>query len=255
MKAGPLNAPPTTKSGPMNKDTLKQAALPTSTPSASRRYGPVSKPVVKHCELCGTEFSFKSSGQANNAKRRFCSNLCAATWRMTQPKIKNAILPNFLEGQAQAAQRRRGTKDPRASARMKANNPMSMPGVLEKVKAALKGREFKHRGGNGSLTAQQIAIRDATGMVTEHAVNTKPVRYLVAGIPKHYKLDLAHPEMLLAVEVDGQSHRTTAGRERDARKDAALAALGWSVLRFSNEEVTANLPMVLEKIRASIALR
>jgi hypothetical protein len=48
------------------------------------------------------------------------------------------------------------------------------------------------------------------------------------------KLDAAWPEVKLAVELDGAAfHGSAEDRERDLRRDAALAALGWIVLRFS----------------------
>jgi very-short-patch-repair endonuclease len=48
------------------------------------------------------------------------------------------------------------------------------------------------------------------------------------------RLDAAVPELKVAVELDGASfHGSAEARERDTRRDAALAALGWVVLRFS----------------------
>jgi len=47
-------------------------------------------------------------------------------------------------------------------------------------------------------------------------------------------LDAALPELKIAVELDGAAfHGSPEARERDLRRDAALAALGWVVLRFS----------------------
>jgi len=48
------------------------------------------------------------------------------------------------------------------------------------------------------------------------------------------RLDAAWPDARLAVELDGAAfHGSPEDRERDLRRDAALAALGWVVLRFS----------------------
>lgn len=47
-------------------------------------------------------------------------------------------------------------------------------------------------------------------------------------------LDVAIPELKVAVELDGAAfHGSQEARERDIRRDAALAARGWVVLRFS----------------------
>jgi very-short-patch-repair endonuclease len=54
----------------------------------------------------------------------------------------------------------------------------------------------------------------------------------------------------LIVEVDGGWH---SGRARaDARRDRALAAAGYRVLRVAEEEVLSALPQVLARIRAAI---
>jgi hypothetical protein len=54
-------------------------------------------------------------------------------------------------------------------------------------------------------------------------------------------LDAAVPELLVAVELDGAAfHGSAADRERDTRRDVALAALGWVVLRFSYRRLTTD---------------
>ena len=61
-------------------------------------------------------------------------------------------------------------------------------------------------------------------------------RVLLPDGPVH--LDAAWPEVLLAVEFDGAAfHSDPEARQRDLRRDAALAALGWVVLRFRYEDV------------------
>ncbi|WP_166509631.1 endonuclease domain-containing protein [Blastococcus sp. TF02-8] len=56
-------------------------------------------------------------------------------------------------------------------------------------------------------------------------------------------LDAAWPDVRLAVELDGAAfHRSAPARERDLRRDAALAALGWQTLRFSFRRATTEAP-------------
>ena len=53
------------------------------------------------------------------------------------------------------------------------------------------------------------------------------------------RLDAAVPELRVAVELDGAAfHGSADDRERDTRRDVALAALGWVVLRFSYLRLT-----------------
>jgi very-short-patch-repair endonuclease len=57
-------------------------------------------------------------------------------------------------------------------------------------------------------------------------------RISVAG--QTFVLDAACEEALLAVELDGAAwHGSRAQRERDIRRDALVATIGWQTLRFS----------------------
>ncbi|WP_390621736.1 DUF559 domain-containing protein [Roseiconus nitratireducens] len=55
-----------------------------------------------------------------------------------------------------------------------------------------------------------------------------------SGLPNHIKIDLANPELRLAIELDGRSHGGRTNRRRDRRKTRFLLRCGWSVLRLSN---------------------
>ena len=57
----------------------------------------------------------------------------------------------------------------------------------------------------------------------------------------------------MIVETDGAQHSENA--EYDIRCDAVLKAEGYRVLRFWNNDVTANLDGVLEAIRAALLER
>jgi hypothetical protein len=62
-------------------------------------------------------------------------------------------------------------------------------------------------------------------------------RLVLPGGPVH--VDAAWPEVRSAVEFDGAAfHSDPEARLRDLRRDAALAASGWVVLRFSYVDVT-----------------
>jgi very-short-patch-repair endonuclease len=59
-------------------------------------------------------------------------------------------------------------------------------------------------------------------------------------------VDFCCPEAGLVVEVDGRIHEYTP--EQDTVRQEYLQSLGTIVLRFSNEQINRNLPMVLEAI-------
>ena len=63
-------------------------------------------------------------------------------------------------------------------------------------------------------------------------------------------LDFYSAAARLAVEVDGGIH--TARSERDARRDAALAADGIRVVRVSDTDIVKDLPTVLAALRGHI---
>ncbi len=57
----------------------------------------------------------------------------------------------------------------------------------------------------------------------------------------------------LIIEVDGWTHSTDAETSRDQERDTALAAHGFTTLRFSNDEVMTNIEGVLTTIANHIA--
>ena len=74
-----------------------------------------------------------------------------------------------------------------------------------------------------------------------------------SGYPGVYKLDLAYPSLKVGVEVDGNSHGLLLRQEQDAKKDALLRGLGWTVLRFRNAEVLENLTDCVQTVMSTIS--
>jgi hypothetical protein len=201
------------------------------------------------------EFTFRSSGKTNNDKRRFCGNSCAAKWRMAQPErieLAKEYMPRMW---AAARAAHIGKPSPATSARMKANNPTQREDVRKKMSEKMKGRTFLARGGNGKLTPQQEAVANALRLPMEYPIPTGPVKNQFKSLPTCYKVDVADPARKLAIEIDGLSHNTKKWKFLDKRKTEVLNALGWSVLRFSNQRVDSDLQLVLEEIRRFTASR
>lgn len=70
------------------------------------------------------------------------------------------------------------------------------------------------------------------------------------------RLDAAYPEARVAVELDGAAfHGSREARERDLRRDTALAALGWVVLRFSYARLMADPDGCRREIEAVVLAR
>jgi len=68
------------------------------------------------------------------------------------------------------------------------------------------------------------------------------------------EVDFYWPAYRLVVETDGwESHGTRAAFKRDRRKDAALVASGWRVMRFTYDDVVREGPTVVGWLRAAAA--
>ncbi|CAN5381735.1 hypothetical protein BH24GEM3_BH24GEM3_21670 [soil metagenome] len=63
-------------------------------------------------------------------------------------------------------------------------------------------------------------------------------------------LDFYCPGQRLAIELDGEVHDSQT--ERDAERTAVLQAAGIRVLRFRNEQVLHELPVVLHRIASEV---
>jgi very-short-patch-repair endonuclease len=72
-------------------------------------------------------------------------------------------------------------------------------------------------------------------------------------LPYHYKLDLACPSTKLAIEIDGETHRSSAVQTADLRKVKRLAGKGWTVLRFTNREVVVDTTKCAQTVASTIS--
>lgn len=206
---------------------------------ATRPARPTKKTVQCKCEICGQGYA--ESGWRLHNKFRTCSVKCSTAARA---KVSSAT--------ASATNRKY------ASARMRVNNPMHNEATRDKMRRTLKGIGHAPtvRGGNGRgpTAAEQVLLSTLSpfGFVGQYIVRT-------CGYPKappHYKLDLALPDAHIAVEVDGASHCATVRKEQDRRKEAFLHGAGWTLFRFTNQQVlTDPTSITLKLIRYIHTLR
>lgn len=69
----------------------------------------------------------------------------------------------------------------------------------------------------------------------------------------HYSVDFAYPKIKLCIEIDGKSHKNIRSRrKRDRRKTAHIISKGFSIIRFTNEDVNQSKRGVLRSIRALV---
>ena len=70
-----------------------------------------------------------------------------------------------------------------------------------------------------------------------------------------YVLDFYAPRSKLAIEVDGDSHFTTAATQYDEERTIYVKQFGIEVLRFTNLEIFENIEGVLDAIEAAVKRR
>ncbi len=236
------------------------------------------------CKWC--QKSFRLDGRrARNAKKRgfaFCNPTCSGKGTPTPNNVQQEWVGNCnwckspirLKGRAAVAPRKRGYgycggecarlgknagigKANAVSilkiggliaARMRANNPSKRPEVKAKISASMKGRTFLARGGNGKPTAPQLRLAEALGWPIEVAIKTSSVANLFTSLPHSYKVDIGNETLQIAVEVDGPSHKTKRWKFLDRRKEEVLRALGWTVLRFWNQDVMGRLEECVQTV-------
>ena len=83
-----------------------------------------------------------------------------------------------------------------------------------------------------------------TGWVTNHLVRIEG---------RAFYLDVAFPEQLVAVEIDGRAHHSSpVAFEHDRWRQNELVLTGWRVLRFTWQMVTADPEGVLAAVRQAL---
>ena len=64
-----------------------------------------------------------------------------------------------------------------------------------------------------------------------------------------YFVDFACLSLKIIIELDGKVHEEDQQQIDDYHRQQAIEALGWSILRFPNDQITGALPAVLDAIR------
>ncbi len=207
------------------------------------------------CQYCGKEFMIKYPRNPN----KFCNRSCQGNHFWLYEETAEQKLKRYRATALSNTKRLKGTKSPESSKRMKENNPMFNPVIRAKMTATIRARKswLGERGGNGFVTQPQMILAEALFVeeTLEYVINLKKARKYFHSLPTHYCVDLAIPELKIAIEVDGNSHKTKKWRYLDKRKTEVLNFLGWIVIRFWNEEVTQDVSGCISKVEFYIAAR
>lgn len=183
---------------------------------------PATSVVSTVCSWCGTSVTLTTKSQIGNYRARqraYCSPAHGREF------VKATMKRRGMPPQALAVRH----------AQVKKANPMHSSATRAKLSVSLKamGHKPAKQGGNGrGLSPAELALSQATGL-RPYVVPTGGRGH---GFPTHYKLDLADPSVMLAVEIDGGSHNALKVRDADRRKEEFLRSRGWTVLRFTNSQ-------------------
>lgn len=160
--------------------------------------------------------------------------------------------------------------------RAAAEQPVLRQAVIEAVRTravrASEVRRASDRLGRHAGRAQLSALLELVGRGCQSELEVFGVQHVLprppavpAYVQQHRvvlpdgraaELDVAWPEALVAVELDGAAfHGSREARERDLRRDSALAALGWVVLRFSYERLVGDPDGCRREIEAVVRHR
>ena len=66
-----------------------------------------------------------------------------------------------------------------------------------------------------------------------------------------YILDIAIPDIKLAIECDGE-HWHLEENLRDKKRDGVLRKMGWKILRFKGNKIKNNMEECLERVKENI---
>jgi REase_MTES_1575/AbiEi antitoxin C-terminal domain len=117
----------------------------------------------------------------------------------------------------------------------------------------------------GGVVAEVLALTDAraespmesrTRMALHLGGLPAPaVQHPVVARGARYRLDLAYPHALLAIEYDGADHRGQRRARRDLLREAALTELGWKILRFDADVVLFRPDRIVREVCTELAAR
>ncbi len=68
----------------------------------------------------------------------------------------------------------------------------------------------------------------------------------------NYIVDFYCPKYKLVIEIDGERHLTSEGKEYDEERTIVLEQYGLKVIRFLNEDILRGLESVVHKIEETI---
>jgi very-short-patch-repair endonuclease len=121
---------------------------------------------------------------------------------------------------------------------------------------------YRHPGRRGAARLPQV-VRLANPLADSPMETRIRLAIVLAGLPVPvlqyrvgpYQLDMAYPDLMLAVEYDGREHLTQHRAMRDLNRQAYLTAAGWRrILRFPKEVVLHEPELIPSTVRRELMI-
>lgn len=132
-------------------------------------------------------------------------------------------------------------------------NPSCRPEVKEKISQIRKAEYANGTNKCGWRGPQRVptkAEQSIMGGMTRMGFEwNKPIK---TGNTWHYSLDFSNKQLKICVEIDGSSHKGDLRQERDRRKDGFLKTNGWTILRFTNEQVLSRPIEIISIVKTTL---
>lgn len=77
-----------------------------------------------------------------------------------------------------------------------------------------------------------------------------PITYMIDNISRFFVADFACTEKKLIIEIDGKIHDNQ--KDNDETRDSIICSIGYTVIRFDNDEVLENTDKVLADIKSCL---
>ena len=162
---------------------------------------------------------------------RSLSKARKADWRDLKKREKIILGMNRPEVRAKVTKSLRRTWNKKRVSWIRSIKTIGGP----KVSKAHKGKMF-FKGGNGQppvkFVVEMEKILAPLGYVREYPIGIPSIKERKGG---NYKVDFALVGAKIAIECDGQSHRSKVRRALDEKKDSILRKFGWKIIRVPHD--------------------
>lgn len=193
------------------------------------------------------DFELHSSDLLPNADLARIGPLVVTTPTRTLIDLGTCVGAEQLEVATEDAFRRRLSSSARMLARLDALSEKGRPGI-----GPMRELMSKRTSGGARSLLEVKVLR-----LFREAGLPKPVtQYRVQLGPRsRVEIDVAYPDALLAIEVDGfRFHSEPSAWQKDRSKRNALTKLGWRVIQITWEDITERPQEVVEMVRALLVL-